>query len=87
MTTVFRSVCPYCGKVNDLQTDMVPGRQCPDNGDLSICAGCLKVAVFDNTLDAGVRPPTPEEWVLFSQDPNLSRGLRNLEQARKLKNG
>lgn len=84
MTSYFHSVCPHCGKVNDLQTSDTQGRV-PENGDISICAKCLKVAVFDDSALGGARKPTDQEWIEFSQDPDLSRGLKNLEAAKKLR--
>lgn len=84
MTVYLKTVCPHCGRVNHMQSDLV-AHTSPENGDISICAECLKIGVFDDKVQDRVRKPTDDEWVKFMQDPNLSRGIKNLEAAKKLK--
>jgi hypothetical protein len=62
--------CPSCGRPNSAATHYRPsdGIEPPAEGDVSICWGCAKLAVFTGD-GLNVRACTEEERAEFLADP------------------
>jgi len=51
--------CPWCDVLNDAQNAVDGSDATPKPGDMTICASCRKIGVFDENLR--LRKATPEE--------------------------
>lgn len=57
------TICPACGLVSNVHENPRRGDFSSD-GDLSVCAECREVSVYDSTRPAGLRPLTDDEaWM------------------------
>ena len=79
--------CPFCGIRTDSVMDIqLQGKQ-PKPGDVSVCARCASIAIFDDEL--GLRYPTTEEQAVIDSNPKIAlfqAGLRRMIEARKKEN-
>ena len=76
--------CPHCGKHIDAATGSTG--HLPDPGDFSVCAYCVKVMVFGDTLK--LRLPTAAEAKTAASDPEVRRiqtGLKKINRRLKRK--
>lgn len=66
-----KTVCPFCGGLNDAATSTLYKNQVPQSGDVSVCAYCQEAGVFakDEKGHRIVRKPTAKEWVQIVCDP------------------
>lgn len=64
--------CPTCGRANDAMTG-ISGERVPADGDVSLCAYCATIGVFDDVTTARprVRLPTAEEAAVLDADEQL----------------
>jgi hypothetical protein len=73
--------CPYCGKGADGWTE-TQARTFPRNGDVTICAYCAQVNLYE--VNGGifkVRKPTREELgQLFTEIPDLQKKVNLIKQ-------
>lgn len=70
------SVCPWCGKTNELGTKIQGGAGGPQPGSLSICIGCGEIGVFGPAPDLALRRPTEAEQFAWSMDPEFRQASR-----------
>lgn len=78
MSVYVREVaCPFCGRLNDRHGEIDDPLAQPSKDDISICWGCLLIAVFDEDATGGqvLRRPTPDERRRLYTDPDVSRAL------------
>lgn len=61
--------CPKCERNIDGATGLVEGTPGPEEGDLSICAYCLTMLVFNEDLSSRVLGP--EEFLELPTDARL----------------
>jgi hypothetical protein len=71
--------CPHCGKLNDQNTCISEPSGMPDNGDVCLCIGCGKWAVFNN---GEYRLPTMDEWSVILKDPVCQKAERAWKKMR-----
>lgn len=64
------ATCPHCGYRMDMATEAY-GDTAPKPGDISLCAKCGVLAVFDEQMRQ--RAPTPAEALAFNADPRVIR--------------
>lgn len=70
------TLCPYCGKANELHASMRHGRT-PQDGDFMLCVGCGQFAIY---AGKALRKPNVFEEHTIQTDPAL-------QNARALLNG
>jgi hypothetical protein len=73
--TVVRRQCPFCKHTVNAFVDRRHPTSTPHDGDLSICAECSGLSVFDGTE---LRLPTPAELAMAVRDQNLLREIKEL---------
>lgn len=67
--------CPSCGRPNPAATNVIPDDvEPPAEGDVSICWGCAKLAVFTGE-GVNVRACTEEERAEFLADPGVMAAI------------
>jgi hypothetical protein len=71
------TVCPYCGRRNDLhdRTDDGAG---PQPGNVSLCWGCRGLSIF---TVSGLRKPTDWELADIMADPHIRRILGAMRES------
>lgn len=70
MTTRFDTHCPHCGKRNDMHDNMLNTEAVPADGDVSLCIGCGKWAIYEGQA---LRFPTSEEMADIRMNPDCQR--------------
>lgn len=60
--------CPHCGRIHEIHGAVTPGAT-PTPGDVSICWGCTRVAIY---TDDGLRKPTTAEQKAFDAAPDVT---------------
>ena len=60
--------CPHCQKEITGQTDSTVS---PVGGDMSICANCAELVVFNDDLT--LRKPEYEDWLRVTSNPKIER--------------
>ncbi len=81
--------CPYCwhllngaSAIESLE-DPIP--ESPEPGDLSLCASCCRILVFDHGLK--LRKPKPGELVkIFKADPEFAKNFQRTQSLLKIRN-
>jgi hypothetical protein len=73
--TVVRRQCPFCKHAVNAFVDRQHPANTPHDGDLSICAECSGLSVFEG---AELRLPTPVELAMAVRDQNLLREIKEL---------
>jgi len=71
MTRIKLTTCPWCDRKLDRVTavvekgTMAKGVEEPvaENGDATLCIACGMTSIFDDTVRAGLRFPTRQEWI------------------------
>lgn len=78
--------CPNCGQILDAATVICDPsiRPSPEPGDMTLCAYCHSMAVFDAELN--LRELTDEEWLVFNTDPNYDDVRKILEMFKEVQN-
>ncbi len=71
--------CPYCNKENDRMIAASDTDDLPNKGDVSICANCFNIGIFEDSLH--LRKMTPEEEELAFDNPDVVKGLALLVMA------
>lgn len=66
--------CPFCGAVLDAASGVRSTHDGPTAGDITVCAYCATILVFDDALD--LRLPTASESAGFASDPDLIRAVK-----------
>ena len=74
-TGVVPASCPYCGEELNAATD-TDGDARPSEGDVSLCAYCAGLLVFD--AEGKLRLPTDAELVELRRDPAVVWARQNL---------
>ncbi len=74
-------LCPHCGRVNDQHSHIAEPRE-PEDGDVSVCWGCHKTAVFTvGPYGVATRVPTPDEQRSIDADPGLRRAVAAMRES------
>ena len=82
MSKPIEAVCPECEYVVDDATELGPGKDRPEPGDLALCIRCSAPSFYvDNGETLGLRPASPEEKVLLSQDRRVMRTRTLIQKA------
>ncbi|MFG1929184.1 hypothetical protein ACGFK1_00805 [Mycobacterium sp. NPDC048908] len=67
--------CPFCKHVVNTYRDPRNPANTPHDGDISVCANCSGLSVFEGRE---LRLPTPEELARSMRDKNLLRTIKEL---------
>lgn len=82
MTTALHDhTCPYCGTAHDCSTAVANDKLRPSSGDVSICAQCAGLALFDDDLQ--LRKPTEKEQVELDKALAESAHIKSVHDALK----
>lgn len=79
-TTPIRTRCPWCKRVNEMASNLFTAGK-PKDGDVSVCAGCHKPAIFTQRL--ALRKPTSRELPALVNNKRLSVLTKALDTIRK----
>jgi hypothetical protein len=71
VTTILRTICWHCGDTNELCSDVTDPDAVPEDGCVSICFQCGKLALFDFSREDKVRKPTPTEMDILLNDQEV----------------
>ncbi|MEO3756990.1 hypothetical protein ABGB19_01675 [Mycobacterium sp. B14F4] len=71
--------CPFCKHAVNAFVDRRNPENTPHDGDISVCARCSGLSVFDGTE---LRLPTPAELANAVRDRELMRAIRELRAER-----
>lgn len=71
--------CPYCGRENDSHAPTDDPEDIPEDGDVSICWGCLNLSIF--TEGGSIRPTSPEEDADLRSKPDIQDALMVLSKS------
>ena len=67
--------CPFCQHIVNTYLDPRDPANTPHDGDISICANCSGLSVFQGSE---LRLPTPEELARSMRDKNLLYSIKEL---------
>jgi hypothetical protein len=67
--------CPGCGALHDAATHVAGPPEDPDDGSAFICWDCGILAIFDSTVEGGVRLPTGDEHRTARAERNVALAL------------
>lgn len=67
--------CPFCQHIVNAYVDPRDPENTPHDGDISVCANCSGLSVFQGTE---LRLPTPEELAQSMRDKNLLHTIKEL---------
>jgi hypothetical protein len=67
--------CPFCQHTVNTFVDPRDPDNTPHDGDISICANCSGLSVFQGSE---LRLPTPDELARSMRDKNLLRSIKEL---------
>ena len=73
--------CPWCGRINDCH-EQTAGRARPEAGDVGVCWGCHRAAVFiDTPFGLSQERPSAELQAEIDADPEIARAVAALRGA------
>lgn len=82
MSHELETSCPYCGRANELHAG-VGTPDFPESGDVSVCFGCHRSAVFAaGPLGLALRVPTAAEQVGIDADPRVREAVAAMRAVR-----
>lgn len=67
--------CPCCGIVISAQISVLGRGRMPTNGDVSVCANCQGVGIYDFTTPTVLRLPTAEENAVIAHSPDVQAAI------------
>jgi hypothetical protein len=79
LRTVVTRQCPFCKHAVNAFVDRHHPENTPHDGDISVCARCSGLSVFDG---ADLRLPTPTELAKAVRDRELMGAIRELRAER-----
>ena len=79
-TEIKRAPCPFCGRAVNRTASFFNDTR-PSPGDVSICAYCVQISLFDGNLN--LRRPTPEEFTALLEDDQMRREIVTAQQTIK----
>lgn len=74
--------CPMCGAEHDGALNM-SGNAPPETGDISVCAACGGISIFDNDVEGRMRLPTREEMTAIKSDDMVMAAAFAIRMARE----
>lgn len=81
MGVPIEATCPECGYVVDDATEIGPGENRPEPGDLALCIRCSEPSFYvDNGGTLGLRLATVEEKVRLSKDREVVKVQTRLRE-------
>jgi hypothetical protein len=54
-------ICPWCAAAHDSALNVGVDVTPPDDGDVNICINCVRISIYDEKVQGGLRSPTVEE--------------------------
>lgn len=70
--TRMETTCPHCGRMNDGHKNLEGGPG-PEDGDVTVCASCAGISVYDSTKPGGMHIPDPTQLRDFELDPQIQK--------------
>lgn len=88
MTHSYETRCPYCHRRNPAATAITRKDEAtkvepvPNDGAISLCAGCGGLSIFSFMTPGGLRFPQPEELAEIEAS-EMGRKLRALRESKR----
>jgi hypothetical protein len=74
--------CPWCAARFDRPVDADGSADAPVEGDVAVCADCLRPALFTDATPLTLRRPDPLEQVSLELDPQFRKWVARLRLVR-----